>query len=158
MIESHTWARNGALFGGIGLMALILTSICAQAGDSHATCGNATMHGTYVYAYTGYIGTGGPRTRFAVAGLAVFNGDGTSHGVWTTTTEGQPLARLVTFRGKYRVNSDCSATETDIDQNGDVFHYDDFTGPGGEEISFVPTDPNVVSSGTETRTRTDSHH
>jgi hypothetical protein len=158
MIKSHTWARNGALFGGIGFMALILASMCAQAGDSHGTCSNATMHGTYVYAYTGYSGTGSTLTRFAVAGLAVFNGDGTSHGVWTTAAEGQPVARLMKFHGTYSVNSDCSATETDTDQNGNVFHYDDFTRPGGEEISFVQTDPNVVSSGTEARTQKDSHH
>ena len=158
MNESHKWARNGALFLGIGLLALILNSQCAQAGDSHGTCSNATLHGTYVYAYTGYTGTGGTLTRFAVAGLAVFNGDGTSHGTWTTTTEGQPVARLGTFLGRYNVNSDCSATETDTDQNGNAFHYDDFTGPNGKEISFVQTDPNVVSSGTETRTQKDSHH
>ena len=156
MIQSHRWVRNGALFAGIWLVALISTSMSAQAGDSHGTCSNATMHGTYVYSYTGYIGTGGTLTRFAVAGLAVFNGDGTSHGVWTTTIEGYPIARLGTFRGRYRVNSDCSATETDTDQNGNVFHYDDFTSPGGEEISFVETDRSVVSSGTETRTQKDS--
>lgn len=38
-----------------------------------------------------------------------------------------------------------------------VFHYDDFTGPGVEEISFVQIDPNVVSSGTEARARKDYH-
>jgi hypothetical protein len=137
-------------------MALILTSMSAQADDLHGTCSNATMHGTYVYAYTGYTGTGSTLTRFAVAGLAVFNGNGTSHGVWTTATEGQPVARLGTFHGRYSVNSDCSATETDTDQNGNVFHYDDFTSPSGEEISFVETDQNVVSSGTEARTQKDS--
>lgn len=157
MIQSHGWARNIALFGGIWLVALILTSVSVQAGDSNPACGNATMHGTYVYGYTGYIVTGGMLTHFAVAGLAVFNGDGTSHGVWTTATEGQPVARLGTFHGIYSVNSDCSATETDTDQNGNVFHYDDFTSPGGDEISFVETDAGVVSSGTETRTRKDTH-
>lgn len=158
MIKSYTWARNGALFVGIGLMALILSSTRAQTGDSQGTCSNATMHGTYVYGYSGYISTRSTLTRFAVAGLAVFNGDGTSQGVWTTATEGQPVARLLTFHGSYSVNSDCSATEIDTDQNGNVSHYDDFTGPSGEEISFVQTDPNVVSSGVEARTQKDSHH
>jgi len=111
------------------------------------------MHGTYVYGYTGYTVTGSTLTRFAVAGLVVFNGNGTDHGTWTTATEGQPVERLSTFQGTYNVNADCSATEMDIDQNGNTFHYDDFTEPGGQEISFVETDPNVVSSGTETRTQ-----
>jgi hypothetical protein len=61
--------------------------------------------------------------------MAVFNGDGTSHGVWTTT-EGQPVARLGTFQGRYSVNPDCSAIEDGTDQNSNVFHYDDFTEPG----------------------------
>ncbi len=158
MTESHRWTTNVALSGAVCLVLLFLTSMTAQAGDLHDTCSNATMHGTYVYSYTGYIETGGGAlTRFAVAGLAVFNGDGTSHGVWTTTTESQPAARLERFHGRYRVKSNCSATETDTDQNGNVFHYDDFTSPGGDEISFIETDPNVVSSGTERRTPQDSH-
>lgn len=156
MIKSYRRARNAARVGGIGIIALIMTSTCARAANSRGSCSDATMRGTYVYAYSGYTVAGSTLTSFAVAGLAVFNGDGTSHGVWTTTTEGQPATRLSTFQGAYSVNSDCSATETDTDQNGNVFHYDDFTGPGGEEISFIETDPNVVSSGTETRTRKDS--
>lgn len=155
MNQSRTWARNGALFSIIGLVALVLTSTCARADGFHETCSNATLRGTYVYAYSGYSGTGGTLTRFTVAGLAVFNGDGTSHGIWTTATEGQPITRLATFQGTYSVNSDCSATEVDTDQNGNVFHYDDFTQPGGQEISFIQTDPNVVSSGTEARTQED---
>jgi hypothetical protein len=158
MSESRTWARHGALLGGIALMVVILASVCVRADDSHGTCNNATLRGTYVYAYTGYSGTGSTLTRFAVAGLAVFNGDGTSHGVWTTATEGQPVARLGTFQGKYSVSFDCSATEVDTDQNGNVYHYDDFTGPGGKEISFIQTDPNVVSSGIESRTQKSPHH
>ncbi len=63
------------------------------------------------------------------------------------------MKRLSTFQGRYSVNADCSATEIDINQNGNIVHYDDFTEPGGQEISFVQTDPNVVSSGTETRTQ-----
>ena len=135
----------------LGLIALMLISVNAWADNSHATCNNATFAGTYVYAYYGSSGTGSALTRFAVAGLAVFNGDGTSHGVWTTATEEQPVAHRVTFQGTYHVNSDCSATEIDTDQNGNVFHYDDFSGPDGREIGFIQTDPGVVSSGTEFR-------
>lgn len=157
MLKSYRRTRNAAWVGGIGIMALILTSASAQAANSRGNCSDATMRGTYVYAYTGYTVAGSTLTSFAVAGLAVFNGDGTSHGVWTTTTEGQPATRLSTFQGTYSVNSDCSAAETDTDQSGNVFHYDDFTGPGGEEISFIQTDPNVISSGIETRTLKGSH-
>src|SRR5689334_6966613 len=96
--------RGGALISGTGLLlVLIFCSPCAQAADSRALCSDATLHGNYVYAYTGYTGSGSTLTRFAVAGLAVFNGDGTSHGIWTTTTEGQPAVRQETFKGTYTI-------------------------------------------------------
>jgi hypothetical protein len=137
----------------VGLVTLILLSASAFATEAHGTCTAATMHGTYVYGYTGYTAIGSTLTRFAVAGLVVFNGKGASHGIWTTATEGEPVKRQSTFHGIYNVNADCSATEIDTDQDGNTFHYDDFTQPGGQEVSFVQTDPNVVSSGTETRTQ-----
>ena len=145
--------RKRALISIFGLIALILFSASAQATEPIGTCNVATMRGTYVYGYTGYTVTGSTITRFAVAGLVVFDGKGTSHGVWTTATEGQPAERQSTFQGKYKVNADCTATEVDTDQNGNVFHYDDFTEPNGQVISFIQTDPDVVSSGTETRTQ-----
>ena len=139
------------LFSKIIFVTLVLLS--ASAIESQAKCTDATMRGTYVYSYTGYTVAGSTITRFAVAGLVVFNGKGISRGVWTTATEGEQVKRQSKFQGTYSVNADCSATETDTDQDGNVFHYDDFTEPGGREISFVETDPDVVSSGTETRTQ-----
>ncbi|HUA33572.1 MAG TPA: hypothetical protein VMA09_08195 [Candidatus Binataceae bacterium] len=141
------------LLSTLGLVTLILLSSSARATEPQGTCTAATMHGTYVYGYTGYTVSGSTLTRFAVAGLVVFNGNGTAHGTWTTATEGEPVEHQSTFQGRYSVNADCSATEVDTDQNGNIFHFDDFTQPGGQEISFVETDPNVVSSGTETRTQ-----
>jgi len=140
------------LFTAVGLIfPLLMFPQIAKSADIKTTCDNATLNGTYVYSYSGYTGTGNTLTRFAVAGSAVFNGDGTLHGVSTTATEGQPVARLVTYTGTYVVQPDCTATETDTDQNGTVSHYDDFTDPSGDKVSFVQTDPNVVSSGYETR-------
>src|SRR5579875_3139734 len=141
MTRADRRVRHGAWYGAIGVVVLLLASVSAEAGGMRKSCNDETMRGTYIYAYSG----------FAVAGLVVFNGKGTSHGIWTTITEGQAAAHKGTFHGTYKVNADCSATETDTDQNGNIFHYDDFTSPDGREISFVQTDPDVVSSGTETR-------
>jgi hypothetical protein len=153
------WVLYGALSLGIGFLALhpgFVKNAKAQSefGRFSKRCDNATLQGTYEYSYTGFTGTGGSATHFAVAGLVVFEGDGNEHGVATTTTEGQPLASFVTFTGKYNVNPNCSVTETDTDQNGVVTHFDDFTGPGGATISYVETDPDVVTSGSETRVST----
>ena len=72
-------------------------------------------------------------------------------GVSTTAIEGQQAERLVKYTGIYKVNRDCTISETDTDETGAVFHYDEFTTPKGDSISFVETDPNVVVSGTEHR-------
>ena len=128
---------------------LLANSQPAPGNTAKTTCDATTLHGVYVYAYTGFT-TSGRITRFAVAGWAIFNGDGTLQGVSTTVTQGQ-TASQVPYTGTYTVNSNCIVAETDTDQNGNVTHYDDFTAPDGNKISFVETDPNVVSSGSETR-------
>ena len=158
MNRKGTRNRKCTLVSMIGLVTSLLLSNSAVATENHKICTAATMKGTYVYSYTGYTVSGGTVTRFAVAGLVVFNGKGNDHGVWTTATEGEPVKRLSTFQGVYNINADCSATEIDTDQDENIFHYDDFTEPGGREISFVETDPNVVSSGTETRTQQSIGH
>jgi hypothetical protein len=132
------------------LLTFAQTANSADRAD-RTTCNNATLHGTYVYSYSGYSGAGNTLTRFAVAGLAIFHGDGTLNGVSTIATEGQPVAQLVTYTGTYTVKPDCTAKETDTDQTGAVSHFDDFTDPSGDKISFVQTDKDVVSSGSETR-------
>jgi hypothetical protein len=115
-------------------------------------CSLATVRGIYNYSYAGYaINSDKTVTRFAVAGLDQFNGDGTLSGVSTATIEGQQAERLVKYTGIYKVNPDCTISETDTDQTGAVFHYDGFTTPKGDSISFVETDPDVVVSGTEHR-------
>ncbi len=120
---------------------------------AHAACDEATLHGTYVYSYTGFTGSGSSAIRFAVAGSVTFNGDGTEDGISTTSTEGQKPGQPVSFMGTYTVKPDCTATETDTDQNGGVTHFDDFTDLRANTVSFIQVDPNVVSAGTETRGR-----
>ena len=116
-----------------------------------AGCSLATVRGTYNYAYAGYAVKGHTVTRVAIAGLDHFNGDGTLSGISTAAIEGQKPERLVKYTGIYKVNRDCTMSETETDETGAVFHYDDFTTPDGATISFVETDPNEVFSGTERR-------
>jgi hypothetical protein len=116
-----------------------------------AECSLATVRGTYNYAYEGHSVNGNTVTRVAVAGLDQFNGDGTLSGISTTTAEGQAPARLVKYTGTYQVNPDCTMSDTETDETGAVFHFDDFITPDGQTISFVQTDPNAVFSGTARR-------
>ena len=116
-----------------------------------AECSLATVRGTYNYAYDGYSVNGDTVTRVAIAGLDHFNGDGTLSGISTAAVQGQPPEHLVKYTGTYKVKPDCTMTEIDTDETGAVFHYDQFTTPDGETISFVQTDPNEIFSGTERR-------
>lgn len=116
-----------------------------------AGCSLATVRGTYNYSYAGYSVKGRTITRVAIAGLDHFNGDGTLSGISTAAIEGQKPQRLLKYTGTYKVNRDCTMSETETDETGTVFHYDDFTTPDGSTISFVETDPNEVFSGTERR-------
>jgi hypothetical protein len=111
--------------------------------------------GTYLYSFSGYlVTTGGALTPFTVTGLEVFGGNGTLHGVSTTTTivNGQPVVSVqVPYTGTYTVHSDCSATEVDTDVHGNVFHYVLNVGPTGNTEVFTEVDPGVIAGGVETR-------
>ena len=133
--------------------ALFFAVACLLFADTGwaAECSLATARGTYNYAYDGYSVNGDTVTRVAIAGLDQFNGDGTLSGISTAAAEGQPPERLVKYTGIYKVNPDCTISETDTDETDAVFHYDGFTTPTGDSITFVETDPNVVVSGTEHR-------
>jgi hypothetical protein len=131
------------------LFAAIATAYPAFAS---AGCDDSILNGSYAFVQTGYTGSGTSLKRFALAGTGTYNGDGTLSGVSTAATEGNETpARLVTFTGTYSVKSDCSATETDTDQTGAVFHYDEFIVADGQLFTFIQTDPGVVSTGTQQR-------
>jgi hypothetical protein len=53
--------------------------------------------------------------------------------------------------GTYTVNADGSGATLLTDSDGDVTHFDIFIRKGGDEVSYVGTDPGVVSSGYERR-------
>jgi uncharacterized Zn-binding protein involved in type VI secretion len=138
-----------ALLLGSGFIVLNLGFLTRAQAESARSCSNETLQGTYVYSATGYIGTAS--IPIAISGSEVFHGNGTiTSGVMTTAIEGQPISRT-TYKGTYTVKPDCTATETDTDNNGNVFHYDEFTGPTGDKFTFIETDPHVVISGYETR-------
>jgi hypothetical protein len=96
-----------------------------------AGCSLATVRGIYNYAYVGYSVKGNTATRVAIAGLDHFNGDGTLSGISTAAIEGRKPERLVTYTGVYKIKPDCTMSETETDETGAVFHYDEFTTPDG---------------------------
>ncbi len=147
-------AKRWPLFLALGSM----WTLFAVPGDAHAEnaqaavgCDVATLNATYTFSYEGYMGTGQTITRFAVAGLEIYNGNGTIVGISSRTTEGKASAQLVTFTGTYKINSDCVESEVNVDQSGAVTHFSNFFGPEGNTLNFIQTDSNVVASGFQTR-------
>jgi hypothetical protein len=61
------------------------------------------------------------------------------------------------FTGTYTVNANCTLKEVDTDVNGNVFHFDEFLGPNGNNATTIETDPGVVAAGTETRDSEPGH-
>lgn len=143
-----------SIFSRILWTAFVLASVQATSLMAE-TCSNATLKGTYLYVFQGHlVGTSGTPTPFSVSGMEVFEGNGKSHGVSTTTTivNGQTVIQSqVPYTGLYTINSDCSGSEVDTDVNHNLFHYTLNVGPSGTSEVFTETDPGVVAAGLETR-------
>jgi hypothetical protein len=107
-------------------------------------CTLESYNGRYVFAGSG--------KSSAIAGIEIYNGDGTMTGIFSQSTDGT-IVQEVAYTGTYTVNPDCSSTLTITDENNVVAHYSQFLGPKGEEFTWLQTDPGTVSAGFEKRVR-----
>jgi hypothetical protein len=144
MKRGGLWVAGVAALIGVGL--LIGSQGYAQGAedDSKATCSEATLHGTYLFAYQGVETKENDHVPFASAGYEVYDGKGNVNGVATTSVEGE-ISRNETFSGTYTVNEDCTSTSTYTDGT----HFDEFIAPDGSMFTFVQTDPGFVASAFE---------
>ena len=110
-----------------------------------------SLRGEYVFALDGYTiqGDTGQHQPFAWAGKETYDGAGHVAGVFTASYNGEIVHR--TYTGTYTVNPDGTGSTLLTDSNGDVTHFDIFIRKGRDEVSYVETDPGVVSSGYERR-------
>jgi hypothetical protein len=130
---------------GVGLLVGSQGYAQGAEDDSKVTCSEATLHGTYLFAYQGVeIKDNDHHVPFATAGYEVYDGEGNSNGVATTSVEGE-VPRKETFSGTYTVNEDCTGTSSYTDGT----HYDDFIAPDGSMLTFVQTDPGFVAAAYE---------
>ena len=136
----------------IGTFALLLPLALAGVGsalaaeDDAATCSEATLHGTYLFAYQGFTVSGNDQGPFAVAGSEVFDGLGNVRSVTTFSANGK-ISSFERITGRYTVNADCTGSTI----YSDGTHYDDFIAPDGSIHVFVQTDPGTVAAGFEPR-------
>ena len=112
-----------------------------------AKCSNATLDGTYLFAYDGVQIQGTNKGPFATAGFQVHDGiNKVKKGRYSANFNGK-VFHNDPFSGKYAVNANCTGTATFTDGT----HYDLFIAPDGSMFTFVQTDRRYVTSGTAQR-------
>jgi hypothetical protein len=133
--------------------ALVLGVLAVGAGYAKndnaagAKCSEATLHGRYLLAYDGVDVTGGEQVPFAVAGHAVFDGNGNVGQVFSANFSGEVSSNQRLRDGMYSVKANCTRTSTFISE-GVTYKADLFIAPDGSLYTFVQTKPpELVASG-----------
>jgi hypothetical protein len=111
-------------------------------------CSEATLHGTYLFAFNGVeIKGNNDQVPFAIAGYAVFDGNGKQKGVASSNSNGE-VTRKERVSATYTVKADCTGTVTFRDGS----QIDLFIAPDGSQFAFVQTKPStLVGAGLEPR-------
>src|ERR671916_2364214 len=149
--------RKGLWAGGLALIlvvvgaAALLTPVGAgyakdEDDSSSAKCSKATLKGTYLFAQNGVEIKGNDQRPFAIAGYDVFDGNGEVKGLASGNFNGETF-RNESGSGTYSVKANCTGTFTFT--NGT--RYDMFIAPDGSMFTFVRTNPEFVTSGSELR-------
>jgi hypothetical protein len=114
---------------------------------SGAKCSEATLEGTYLFAYDGVEIKGDEQVPFAYAGYDVYDGSGKVKTVFSFNVNGK-ITRNETLSGTYSVKANCTGTLTFEDGT----RFDQFIAPDGSKLTFVQTKPSeLVASGVEQR-------
>ena len=135
--------------GVVGLLGVMAVGR-GFANDEKATgakCSEATLHGTYLFAFNGVEIKGNEQVPFAFAGYAVFDGNGKVKGIDSSNFNGE-VTRKEPDSPTYTVKADCTGTVTFRDGS----QIDVFIAPDGSMFTFVQTKPSeLVGSGFEPR-------
>jgi hypothetical protein len=107
-----------------------------------AKCSEATLHGMYLLAYHRVELKGNDQVPFAVAGHAVFDGNGEVNQVFSANFNGS-ITRNESLSGTYTVKANCTGTSTFGSVQAGLF-----IAPDGSMYTFVQTNPaELVTSG-----------
>ena len=147
---------RGLWAGGVALILLVvgaaaLTTVGAGYAEdedaSRAKCSEATLDGTYLFAYDGVEIKGDEQLPFAYAGYDVYDGNGKVKTVSSANVNGK-ITRNEPLSGTYSVKANCTGTLTFEDGT----RYDQFIAPDGSQLTFVQTKPSEdVAAGFELR-------
>ena len=147
MKRRSLWAAGVVLLLVVGLAGVlaIRTGYAEGKNASAPKCSEATLHGTYLFADSGFVIRDNEKVPFASSGYEVYDGNGHTKGVSTTNVNGKVTSKEP-FSGTYTVKADCTGSST----YSDGTRYDDYIAPDGSMLTYVPTKPsNLVSAGDE---------
>jgi hypothetical protein len=116
--------------------------------SSRAKCSEATLKGTYPFAFDGVeIKGNNDQLPFAIAGYGVFDGNGKEKSIVSSNFNGE-VTRKEHISGTYTLKGDCTGTLTFADGS----QIDMFIAPDGSMFTFVQTKPSeLVGSGFQPR-------
>ena len=156
MRTSVRFSRRVAISAAV-IAAAGTAGAVALAGYAHATtpsrhhkhsasCGAATLRGTYLFQGNGWSVSGGTGKPVAFAGSERFDGAGHIRGNSTSSSNGV-ITRSRAFTGTYTVAANCTGTFT----IGTTLRFDLYASPDGSTFTYIETNPGSVSSATEQR-------
>jgi hypothetical protein len=147
-MKRYVAALLGVLLVGVVGVLAIEAGYAKDENAAGAKCSEATLDGTYPFAFDGVEITGNNnQVPFAIAGYAVFDGNGKEKGVASSNFNGE-VTRKGPVSGTYTVKGDCTGTLTFADGS----QIDLFIAPDGSMFTFVQTKPSeVVGSGFQPR-------
>src|SRR5215212_2372285 len=133
---------------GAGALTTVGAGYAKDEDTARAKCSKATLDGTYLFAFNGVeIQGNDEHAPFAIAGYAVFDGNGKEKGVASSNFNGE-VSRKEPVSGTYTVKGDCTGTLTFADGS----QIDLFIAPDGSMFTFVQTKPSeLVGSGFQQR-------
>jgi hypothetical protein len=142
------WAACMVLLVGVVGVLAVGTGFANDEDAAGAKCSEATLHGTYPFAFDGVeIMGNNDQAPFAIAGYGVFDGNGKEKSVVSSNFNGE-VSRKEHASSTYSVKADCTGTITFTDGS----QYDLFIAPDGSMFTFVQTKPKSdVTSGTAER-------
>lgn len=110
-------------------------------------CGLQTLHGSYIFAASGYNIVAGVSQPKAIIEVTDFNGDGTLTVPAVTVSINGAVNQGVPGVGVYTLDADCRGTVTFTPGPS----FDIFVEPTGKQAWMIQTNPNTVFQGTVTR-------
>jgi hypothetical protein len=141
------WAACMVLLVGFVAVLAIGAGNAKDENASGAKCSEATLEGTYLFAYDGVEIKGDEQVPFAYAGYDVYDGSGKVKTVFSFNLNGK-ITRNESLSGTYSVKANCTGTLTFEDGT----RFDQFIAPDGSKLTFVQTKPSeLVASGVEQR-------